>query len=385
MEEPSGPINDSPEALLRAEHPGDLSGRETFGRYRYQVKVAVSYWLASQLPKGGPTAVFLEHLEDVALAYPNKAVLAQVKTRKPGRSKWSFTDICGEKGGLDSLLRSYRGAYHLPVEFHLILEGEASTRGPGKKFFEDPGSADGDCRSELRSKLGASDRELDGWLPRLKIRPGSPRITEIDNRNIVFLAGLIPRAPYYLIEQTYVKLLTAAENAQEGQPQSLLERISLSLIDPGPDYSEFSGLTSGQLADLLPAKPASIASLGIHDGAMSDLERKLRLNNASDVTIRQAKEARALADAKRRLLLSGPTAEARYYDSLASSVRTMAEVLAAPFRDDMLCADRVFAKLIETEGTLRQFDGSMKFNGPLELVGVVCQESDECRFPWRVA
>lgn len=373
----------SPVDQLASLPPGNPSGRDTFKRYRYQVKIAVSYWLQTLVPDG-PAAVYLEHVEDISLAYSDRVVFAQVKTRVPGKSKWTFTEICKPKGGLDSLLRAYRENPGVDAELHLILEGDASRTSPTAEFFDDPAREDGPCRADLRTKLEATDEELRGWLPRLKIRPGSARITDIDQQNILLLAELIPTTPYYVIFSTYEELLAAAELAQEGHPSSHLKRLTQGLAAGNGVHAAPEAMTPDRLVEMLPCKPVSVPLTAFRKSSISDLERKLRLNNASDTVIAHAKEARALADIRRRQLINGPSEGVLYYESMAASVRKMAEILASPHRAETNCADRVFAKLVESESSLRQYDPNTEFSAPLELVGVICQESDECRFPWRV-
>jgi hypothetical protein len=382
--EEASPSEDTSSLDLFAE-AGDDSGRETFSKYRYQAKLALSFWLTTLLPQG-PVRIYSEFIEDIAIEHDDHIKFCQVKTRNPGLSRWTMKATAKDGGGLDSLLRCFRTVGHAgDASFELLLEGEASTQSPTPEFFTNPGAADAAMRTALMNLLAATPRELDAWLPRLRVRPRQISRANIDDRNLVALSKMLETVAYPHIQETYDRLLTAVEELQSGESREAWWSDVQKTVAREEDRVRF--LDETHLRDLLPRAP--VASPGewtrlLRDPNVSDLERKLTLAGAGPDDIKEAKDLRAIALPRIREIESGPAATADAYDQLNESLLRFAKGIARTHSDKAAPATHILGDLTRAaDSDMKRYDTANLFPEHFSLAGVVCQLSDECHFPWR--
>ncbi|WP_215519930.1 hypothetical protein [Phycicoccus mangrovi] len=368
---------------LRAVGPGDQSGRDTFGRYRYQVRLAVHFWLQTLIPDG-PKVVLLEHQEDLTLVYNGHARMCQAKSRDLGRSAWSLSVVSRPGGGLDSLGRAFQQTQQVPGTFELLLEGRAVSKQPTQAFFANPAQCPAETNAAVAKSLGVPPADVEPFLQRLRVRSGQPSRTSIDDKNLMLLMHLIPSCTLPIARTTYVRLLAIAEAEQEGTSSTTSEQLlELVNFDQAPHQM---GLASARLLSELPGEVVLPQAWGelMARPSMSDLERKLRLAGASYNTIQKAIELRAVGDLRLRTVRAGPQSDMEYADTVVDAALWLAEAIATPYKSDAMVGDKVFAELLKAHGSLGSADPDDRFGDVTELVGVVCQVSDECRFPWRM-
>lgn len=374
----------SPMQLVGA--AGDQSGRETFSKYRYQSKLTLSYWLQTLLPDG-PIRIYSERIEDLVIEYSDRIRFCQVKTRDPGLSRWTVNAIVKDGGGLDSLLRCFRCVGNIEnASFELFLEGEASDQRPTPDFFATPASGEAAVLKELTDSLGATLDELNSWLPKVRINPRQVSRAYIDDRNLVALWKMLQSVPYQQVNQTYRNLLASTEDLQSGEwSEDDGWWAKVNGDDRGTTDVPF--LCAEQLRDLLPrtpvAPPEEWARL-LSDPTLSDLERKLILAGADYDAINDAKELRAIALPRIRELQAGPQSTAESYERLTTNILRYAKGVARTHSDKSAPAPHVLGDITKSaDSAMKVYDTDNLFSDPFSLAGVVCQVSDDCRFPWR--
>ncbi|HVV77166.1 MAG TPA: dsDNA nuclease domain-containing protein [Mycobacteriales bacterium] len=378
-------------SALEALGPGDISGSDTFSRYRYQTKMAVQLWLTCLL-EDGPTHIVVEYVEDLVVVYVDRQRFIQVKTRTAGRSAWTFSAVCDD--GLDSLVRAYGAAKHLPATFELLLEGPASNGEVSQAFFQTPAALGRTGRKTLRDKTGLAARSVNGFLSRLQVHPGAVSRASIDDRNIALLATVLRTVTAGQILQTYRDLLDAAAAAQEADaaPSGMADwgrvvRAINPLGDEVPDDLERRLLTRDRLLEILPELPVRSPDEWerlLSDKKLSDLERKLIIANATQPTIDRAKALRAAAETRRIEIEAGPKHAIGQLVALAEDVLTYARAVATAHSASMRPGDEVFAALTTGYLSLNALDQNALFEArPFAVLGYLCHLSDECHFGWR--
>lgn len=383
--------------------PGDTSGSETLARYLYQCKVAVQRWLAT-IEIGGEAFVLCEFVDDITTVTASEICFAQVKTRD--RGAWTVTKVLRAGGGIDALVRSYNQAKTTdevpPIRLELILEGPEGTTADTKTFFADPTEASEIQRSTLID-LGLAEHDVDDFLGRLKIVPQYHARPSIDAVTIRLLMVLAPGHSAN-IEAIYDTLLQRAIAAHIGAAGSADPEHPLALQHaPGSSQQDMvveHVLGRAELLTILPHIPALEAEqrqlLEAANGgalAMTDLEWKLHVAGATELTVARAKDRRSSTSARlaERPTLAGEIDEQltqlgerllEYADAVTADVVGTAASTAQASRP----AEIIYGRLIQQAtqlGNLDQ-DGVVAGDGGLVL-GLLCELSDQCRYAWRSA
>lgn len=382
---------------------GDPSGSDTFGRYRYQAKLTLFFWLTT-LAHTGPNAVYAEHVEDILLQYEGRLAFIQVKTRATSAGTWTADVLCSAGGGIDSLCRAYAVARNVTCSFSLHLEGSVSMSEATLGFVKDCSSASKTLRTKiaehLKIALGCDqlDTELDDFLSRLRVVPNQPSQRDIDGKCFRALCRLVPQLPGGDVEILYGRLLQIVEDAQQAQSAALgssadgvvfLQAQLSHLMDatyPPSAVVTDKRLTRERLLEFLPAVSEPTALLLIErtlDGrSVTALEEKLTAAGAGSTVVMDARLLRALTEPRRLELLSGPDVQAGQLSDVSNRVLVHARAVAQLCKAGAEPANDLWARLVAETG-LEQTDQARLFNGDrLSLLGLLCCLSDECKFPW---
>lgn len=396
------PLN-GPLDAVAAVGPGDQTGTETLGRYAYQFKVALQRWLRTlSLPTD--SRVLCEFVDDVATDTGSTIEFAQVKTRD--RGSWSASKVLAPGGGIDALVRSYNHAKTAGVvastRYELILEGPASEGPETKAFFEDPKSATSKQRTTL-VKLGLQRGDLDPFLSRLTITPQFHARQSIDAAGMYLLMSLVGGHSSDIAE-LYLQLLRRVEEAHLGQAASANPATPSVLQAPPTDEHGRAAvlehqLTRAELVGLLPPIPALVEEQvrlieAANDGprSMSMLEFKLQVAGAGPKTIERAKTRRAAVAITVEERRGQGTFEVDL-EALGSRILEHAEAVVQDISTTAGSAERrsrpadaVYGRLVQQRSELGKLDalGLLDNDGDLVL-GLLCQLSDQCLFPWRAA
>jgi hypothetical protein len=371
------------------------------GRYAYQVKVAVQRWLGT-LAQDAEVHIVCEYVDDIASVDATGILFTQVKTRD--RGAWSAAKVLAPGGGIDALVRSYNHARDAgfvdQVRLELVLEGMESDRAETRAFFEDPSSAKQAQRDEVVAR-GLPSGDVDDFLSRLTITPQYHARPSIDGVTLQMLMGVAPVVPAAL-QAIYATLLDRALAAhlglagEAGGDSPLVLRAAAS-DDPESVYGGHA-LTRSELLTLLPPVPVLAAeqraALQAANGgalAMTDLEFKLLTAGASAATIQRAKSARAdasIALAERVGLAEGSDGRLaelqervlEYADAVTADVASAALDAVGGHR----MADAIYGRLVQQFQQLGALDSDAIFNGDgREVLGYLCEISDQCMYPWR--
>lgn len=394
--------NISPVEALKAMGPGDTTGSETLERYHYQCKVAVQRWLA-MLISDADYAVVCEYIDDITIVTASEILFSQVKTRD--RGAWTASIALSTDGGLGSLVRSYNHAKDFgcieSVRLELILEGPEGSDRATRRFFDDPIQATESQRNRLVS-LGLDEDDTNDFLSRLAITPGYCSRQTIDAVTLKMLMTIVA-SHSSILETLYDTLLQRAIDAHSGLKNQ--GDLDVPLVLRSRVESESSGilerhaLTRSDLLDILPLTPnlateqrrrLERASEGT--STMSDLEFKLRMAGANEITVARAKTRRAEASA---VLASRPTLSSND-DSLTAQLRerllehadgVVADIVAtaSPAVTKLQPAEAVWGRLLQQLGLLGDLDAEGVFDGDgSRVLGYLCHLSDECLFAWRL-
>lgn len=405
MEPPDPPpLQDAvpaPADALSAIGPGDTAGTETLARYVYQCKVAVQRWLQT-LAQPAETQIVCEFVDDITTVTDVEIVFAQVKTRD--RGAWTAAKVSADGGGLDSLVRSYnlaKGAGCVDfVRLELILEGPEGGSVDTREFFANPSCAVAAQRTKLLA-LGLDAADVDDFLARLRVTTQYHARQSIDGVTLQMLMSIAPEHSAQ-IAATYKELLDCAISAHLGlaahgdqsSPLVLQPRDQADTPEPLSEHA----LTREKLLELLPFVPALADEqrrlLDAANGgalAITDLEFKLRVAGANDATVERAKSKRAKASATlaRRPGLVDETDQAlqqlgdrvlEHADGVVADVTMTAGSPAAAYRP----AEAIYGRLIQQVPQLGalDIDGIFAGNGE-QVLGLLCEISDQCRFAWR--
>lgn len=403
MTKPRLPTAADPATLVAL--PSDPTGAQTFGRYRWQAKIALQRWLGTLAPGDVPQAVVCEQIDDIVVVYADRYVFQQLKTRD--RGSWSAAKVCAKKGGLDALIRSWKAAHGAGLDdcstFELWLEGPMSEVPTTVTFFADPTSAGTDVRKAL-VKRGLSKAQLDAFLSRLSIHANTTPRGAIDPVLHHSVGALWPSLTHAQAAVLVERLLQAAEAGQaHEQPsvtvlQHLRARASTgpSAADPDDTDTRLAPVLSrGMLQALtppLPDEPNDVLLQRLGRGQPSSaLELKLQRAGAKAPTVQRAIELRAEADVQRQLTLAASGGTSQHLDELGSRVLLVAQGAAAHVElrmtDPLVAAspgEYVFNHFLANPGALATLDHQQLLGAQgLLLLGLLCQLSDECRFGWR--
>lgn len=378
---------------------GDESGADTFGRFRYQAKVTLLYWLETALP-GGPTAVLAEHVEDTAVEDGDSYKFMQIKSRSSDRL-WTAGHMCADGGGIDSLARAYSIAETLDATFELHLEGGTSPSHETKTFVDDCTQASTALRKKVQAHLksaGATQRRhVDSFLKRLRIVSRIPAQNTIDQVCLANVVRLAPTLGGQEIVDLTEKLLAIVEHAQEARHPALAPdaaaqdhvraalRSVLGFEDDEEAFTlaEAKRLSGDRLCALLPVPPAEPMLLREQEVApASALERKLTVAGALPTVIQSAKFIRAMADARRFEILAGPEGQIEQLEDVTNRVLTHAHAVAAGWTNVPDPANRIWKELVTAPGIEAADQFELFVKDRMALVGLLCCISDECRFGW---
>jgi Cap4 dsDNA endonuclease len=382
---------------------GDVSGADTFSRFRYQSKLTLLHWLGTLTPNG-PNAVYAEHVEDILLEFDDRLVFIQVKTRVPSAGSWTADSMCAEGGGIDSLCRAYAIARDQPCTFSLHLEGPMSPAKVTTDFVRSCATATDSLRTKISDLLAAAlggsvDGALDDFLARLNVVPNQPSQNDIDARCFRLLARLAPDVPGGDVEVLHRGILNIVEHAQEARPTGFsadatgidfLEAQMEQLLADGEDAELVvivsKRLTRERLASMLPSEHARTALLLIErvldDRPLTALEEKLLAAGASNTVVLDARQLRAMTEPRRMELLSGPDAQLAQLDDVSNRVLMHARAVAQLCRDNADPPNDLWAHLMAQAG-LETTDQAHLFNDDRQsLLGLLCCLSDECKFAW---
>jgi hypothetical protein len=389
------------EDALATVGPGDTSGSETFARYLYQCKVAVQRWLAT-IEAAEDAFILCEFVDDVTTVTSAEICFAQVKTRD--RGAWTAAKVLTAGGGIDALVRSFGLAKAVenvpPIRLELILEGPEGPRADTRTFFADPTAASVAQRSAIVD-LGLSEVDVDEFLACLKVVRQYHARPSIDAVTIRLLMGLVPGHSAH-IEALYDKLLQRVIAAHIGSAESADPAHPLAL-QPSPTSDEQEKieehrLSRAELLMLLPPIPALEAEqrrllAAANEGAlaMTDLEWKLRVAGAGDQTVARAQARRSTTSARlaARPTLAGEVDQA--LEHLSERVLEHAEAVttdvvgsAATPAHASRPAEVIYSRLVQQAARLGDLDQDQVLSGDGELVlGLLCELSDQCRYPWR--
>ncbi|MET7476875.1 dsDNA nuclease domain-containing protein [Streptomyces sp. NPDC005648] len=394
-------------AALEATPSPDNSGIVTFGKYRYQAKVAALLWL-SCLQDEGPVAIICEHIDDIVLVWEDRVEFRQVKTRIPGRASWTFSEVCKDGGGIDSLMRSHlafqKGSSGLNVTaaFSLWLEGASSLKDQTAKFFKQPNSVSGDDRSKVLSlaravaddqKCTFNDEDVVGFLGALAILSNRVNEQDIDNMLFAALAEALPNTRVINVVQAGIKLVQRAEDAQAGtlvtrKAQEFMLAVGLA-PSTGKNPLERQTLTRQELISLLPDDPAlgqaQLNALLTSGNPISNLRRKLILACASQEVQAEAASLQAVADSRRLEILASSISAEEKLAELAEEVLDHGRTVASRRANSTIPGQEVFLDLKHDRLILRQLDVEGLFPSRHGQLGYLCCLSDECEYSWRAS
>ncbi|MCC5478763.1 dsDNA nuclease domain-containing protein [Streptomyces barringtoniae] len=394
-------------AALGATLSPDKSGIVTFGKYRYQAKVAALLWL-SCLQDEGPVAVICEHIDDITLVWRDRVEFRQVKTRIPGRASWTFSEVCKDGGGIDSLMRSHlafrEGSSGMNVEaaFSLWLEGASSLKEQTASFFQQPSSVSGAdkekvltlaCEVAEDQKCTFGDDEVAEFLNALTILPNRVNEQDIDNMLFAALAEALPNTRVINVAKAGAALVQRAEDAQAGtlvtrNAQEFMLAVGL-LPANGTNPLERQTLTREELIMLLPDDPAlgqaQLNSLLTSGKPISNLRRKLILACASQKTQIEAASLQAVADSRRLEILASSTSGEEQLAELAEEILDHGRTVARRRANSTIPGEEVFLDLKHDRFILRQLDVEGLFTSRHGQLGYLCCLSDECEFSWRAS
>lgn len=382
--------------------PGDQTGTETLGRYVYQCKVALQKWLQT-LDMSEGARVLCEFVDDIATDTGHVIEFAQVKTRD--RGAWSASKVLAAGGGIDALIRSYNHAKAAGVvsdaRFELILEGPEGDGQDTRAFFEDPTSATTKQRAAL-AKLGLAAADVADFLERLTITPQFYSRHSIDAVGKNLLTSIVGGHSSDIAD-LYDALLKRVVDAHLGLAGSA-DPANPSVLKP-PSDSDADGvvqqheLTREVLVGLLPPVPALAEEqrrlLEAANGgalAMTALEFKLVVAGAGQTTIDRAKSRRSAAVVAIELRRGQGSFDAGL-EALGDRVLEHAEAvtmdisaLAPTVERRTRPADAVYGRLVQQRAALGGLDSNGLLDGDGDLVlGLLCDLSDQCRFPWRTS
>lgn len=389
------------EEALSAIGPGDTSGSETFARYLYQCKVGVQRWLAT-IDAPEDAFVLCEFIDDITTVTGEEIRFAQVKTRD--RGAWTAAKVLAKGGGVDALVRSFKlasGAEAVPpIKLELVLEGPEGTPSDTRMFFASPTAASREQRLAL-IKLGLPKKDIDEFLASLTIIHQYHARPSIDAVTIRLLMGLVPGHSAHT-ETLYKSLLDRVIAAHVGAAALADPEHPLALqLAPGSDWPETiqaHRLTRAELLTMLPPVPALEAEQrhlleAANGGAlrMTDLEWKLRVAGAHDQTVARAKSRRSTASAR---LAARPTLTGEVDRDLVQLTDRLLEHAEAVTADVVGSAatpshaarpaEVIYARLVQQTAQLGNLDRDRVLAGDGDLVlGLLCELSDQCWYPWR--
>lgn len=385
----------------------DVSGSVTFGKYRYQAKVAALLWI-SCLQQDGPIAVVCEHVDDLVLVWEQRLEFRQVKTRIPGRASWTFNEVCKDGGGVDSLIRS-RIAFNGRSEgsevrdsYSLWLEGAASLKEPTAGFFARPSSVSGNHKRKVVAlakavakdqKKDISDAEISAFLDALVILPNRVNEQDIDNMVLAALAKALPNTRVVHVLSALEKILQRAEDAQEGtlvtrEAQDFMRAVGLAPANE-PSPLERQTLTKAELIDILPDDPvlghAHLSALLTSGKPISNLRRKLMLACASQEVQIEAAALQSTADSRRLELLASSITAEESLAALAEELLDHGRTVAMRHANHTTPGQQVFIDLKLDRMMLKQLDVDNLFTHRHGQLGYLCCLSDECEYSWRAS
>jgi hypothetical protein len=383
---------------------GNETGSSTFERYLWQAKQVVRQWLACHAGDGSAEFVVCEHIEDIAVFYPERVRLLQLKTRD--RGSWSTSSMCSS--GLDSLVRSYNSLQasqlHENASFELWLEGPIADAKETVAFVEDPNNASNAVKTKLVA-LGLARPHINDFLSRLAIQPDQPTRAHIDAKIVWELSAIWPSMSRTELEVVYEKLLAIATSAQAATPRMPLARAlplvqdSLTRATAGA-ADAFAAIENQVLSralltastpPLLGETAESLLTRIASGQGASLLELKLQAAGATAKTIESLQEMRAEMEIERQLLLASSEQGSRDLDTLASRLLTMASATASRLAlasasspaSAARPAEAISADLLSRPADLAHTDRKRLFNGDERLVyGYLGHLTDECRFGW---
>ncbi len=389
------------EALLATSGPGDTTGTDTLGRYLYQIKVAVQRWLGT-LGREHEAVIVCEYVDDITTVTKDEIAFAQVKTRD--RGAWSAAKVLANGGGIDALVRSYQHAHSAGfdnrVRLELILEGMESDLADTRIFFRTPSLASATQRNSIR-KLGLPDADMDDFLGRLTITAQYHARQSIDGVTLQMLMGIAPVLPAALLS-IYEALLARVLAAHLGIAKLSIAGAPLVLravSDHSPEAT-YAGhaLTRSELLTHLPPAPQLAAEqralLKAANGgalAMTDLEFKLLVAGANPATVARAKAKRATAaavlaarvglnDIDDQIVARLEDRVLEYADAVTADIAATAPGGMAGHR----MADAIYGRFVQQLAQLGALDSDQIFAGEgRQVLGYLCEVSDQCKYPWR--
>lgn len=390
----------------------DSTGVETFVRYRWQTKLSVWQWLTCLA--GGdqaPLAVVCEHVEDIVIVLQARLRCCQAKTRD--RGSWTAATVCSAGHGIDALIRAYLALREQNGEglatFELWLEGPMGTGPDTVAFFHDPTSASTQVRQKLVG-LGLPQECVDDFLTRLDVRTQQPSRPHIDAVIQQYIGVLWPALSTPERADLYRRLLDAAETAQADEPQAGLVARAVAEALRGVDEDGQSPTSSAAdlsvlgdkvlsrelLASIVPplpsAAPEELLARVASGQSASALELKMRTAGVGADVITRAQNLRAEAELDLQLLRASRVDAEEAISRLAEQVVVHAELVANSARVQAVAnpaiaarpGDYITTELLTHPTDLAQLDADGVFAGNgFRVFGLLCQESDRCRYGWR--
>lgn len=376
--------------------PNDPTGIDTFERYQWQTKLAVLSWLAS-LALNGPVAIVAEMVEDLVIVETHLFRFAQLKTRD--RGSWSAATICAKDHAISRLVESYGAAKDAGLinlsQFEVWLEGPPAEDHKTKTFFTNPVAAHPDIKSKIRA-MGLRGEALTDFLSRLRVTCHQPSRQSVDAIVMKAIGAIWSHMMYQQVADLYQQLLevaTAAQAASE-RPPVVRAAIAAGRLNPA-DLARWEPIQSQvmlreQLIALCPPLNSATNEELAERAAAGEttlLELKLVRAGAAPTTVAKAINARADAEVRATLALSGGVVDAADVETLDERILSMADSVAALGRlggpSAQAPAEHVFHTLMARPGDVSSTDVAGVFNGdPRLVIGHLCRLSDQCRFGW---
>jgi hypothetical protein len=373
--------------------PPDDTGTDTLRRYRYQAKVVFPYVLHCAMD-GPIEAVIPEHIEDLALQYPDCWRFVQIKSRDAGRGSWSLSDLLDKDGGaLRSLYRAFKTTRDVKATYELFLEHPVSSSNPVGKLVKLKPEERTKLVARLAKDLTIAKDDAAAFLGRVRLANPLPGRDHIDAVNLRLLQAQRGDLTYDVATTIYENVLNRIEAGMRAERPKV----------PWPDYAALppedrseeifeakclgrqvcQGLFEGLHAD---ASPLLKRSLDPNLPRPTNLESKLMLGGATDAIVDSAIRLRARAALMSFETVGGGTslgAMSRFED-LRERLFLRTTAIVEKHRGKASAAVEIWNDLMTaTAAEAEKLDPNNVANrDQMALVGHVCELSDECRTDW---
>lgn len=376
--------------------PPDDSGRDTFERYCYQAHIAFPYCLSCALG-GNPISIVLEHLEDVALEFPDGWRFLQIKTRDLERGPWKLGDLLCKGGALRSALRTCTVLGSLPASLEIHVEGVIDRKDPIQCLLNPEDHVVNPALAEkVQETLHISEEDCKALIGRVRLVHSHPTRDTIHAQNLRLLSGQARHLPAETLEDIYDRILALIFGAM--QARALPTNWKSTFLSTGTLHgavrTRFSQkrLTRENFAPIvgpinIPPQPLLRRSIEVREQPLTQLEQKLILGAASAEIIGHAKRLRAAASEREYEVLSTQMFDDEIIDDLQERLLIRAHGLVNQYGTGKTPAAAIWNQLIAVLSQQRDvIDRSGVFARDSDLLlGKVCDLSDHCLTEWGVA